>query len=390
MGEIGITRIEQYVADGRRWKPRKGESAMKTAFAWRLMPVSLALFLCSLIFDVAPIQAQTNRLTQDERNTIEVFRQASRGVVHINARSAIETRFEKHVGESSTGTGFVLDREGRILTAFHVIQDKNEIDVILSNGSRLSARLVGTAPRLDIALLEVDASEEELFPLPLGNSRALEVGQKVIAIGNPIGLHNTLTVGVVSALQRSVGDTAIELEDALIQTDAAINPGSSGGPLLNSAGEVVGINTAAIEMAQNVSFAIPIHFARRIIPDLIEMGHPYRPRLGFSGSVITPSIAKLFGLPLAQGFLVEEVLPNSQAADAGLRAGERVVVVSDKPYVLGGDIITAINGQPFTAPSQIAQSLLQSHPGQVLRLTVYRQGRELEIAIPLRKMQMQF
>ena len=363
---------------------------MRTPLTWRFTPLSLSFFLCFSLFAGRPSLAQTNRLTEDERNTIEVFRQASRGVVHINARSAVESRFEKQVGESSTGTGFVLDREGRILTAFHVIQDKNEIDVILSNGRRLSARLVGTAPRLDIALLQVDASEEELFPLPLGNSRALEVGQKVIAIGNPIGLHNTLTVGVVSALQRSLGDTAIELEDALIQTDAAINPGSSGGPLLNSAGEVVGINTAAIEMAQNVGFAIPVHFARRIIPDLIEMGHPYRPRLGFNGSVITPSIAKLFGLPLEQGFLVEEVLPNSQAASAGLRAGERVVVVSDKPYVLGGDIITAINGQPFTAPSQIAQSLLQSHPGQVLRLTVYRQGRELEITIPLRRMQMQF
>jgi len=191
-------------------------------------------------------------------------------------------------------------------------------------------------------------------------------------------------------MQRSVGNIAIELEDALIQTDAAINPGSSGGPRLNSAGEVVGINTAGIEMAQNVGFAIPIHFARRIIPDLIEMGHPYRPRLGFSGSMITPSIAKLFGLPLEQGFLVEEVLPNSQAAYAGLRAGERVVVVSNKSYVLGGDIITAINGQPLTALSQTAQTLLQSHPGQILRLTVYRQGRELEIAIPLRRMQMQF
>jgi S1-C subfamily serine protease len=271
-----------------------------------------------------------------------------------------------------------------------VIQDKNEIDVILSNGRRLSARLVGTAPRLDIALLQVDASEEELLPLPLGNSRALEVGQKVIAIGNPIGLHNTLTVGVVSALQRSLGDTAIELEDAMIQTDAAINPGNSGGPLLNSAGEVIGINTAMVEKAQNVGFAIPIHFVRRVIPDLIEMGHPYRPQLGFSGSEITPSIANLFGLPLEQGFLVEQVLPNSPAAYAGLRAGERIVVFRDKPYVLGGDIITAINGQPVTTPSQIAQTLLESHPGQVLRLSVFRRGQKLEIAIPLRKMQMQF
>lgn len=226
--------------------------------------------------------------------------------------------------------------------------------------------------------------------MALGDSSTLEVGQKVIAIGNPMGLHNTLTVGVISALNRSAGDMPVELQDALIQIDAAINPGSSGGPLLNSAGEVIGINRAVVQGAQNVGFAVPIYFARRIIPDLIEMGHPYRPQLGFSGSEVTPSIARLFGLPLERGFLVEEVLPNSPAADAGLRAGERIVVVSDKPYVLGGDIITAVNGVPVTTPSQIAHILLQSHPGQVLRLTVFRQGQEVEIAIPLRKMQMQF
>ncbi|OFV86613.1 MAG: hypothetical protein A3D93_06380 [Acidobacteria bacterium RIFCSPHIGHO2_12_FULL_67_30] len=360
---------------------------MRTHTLSVLKALSLALFV---LLGAGSVSAQTARLTEDERNTIEVFRRASRSIVHIEVRAAMESSFEKHVMEGGTGSGFVLDTEGRILTAFHVIEDKNQIDVILSGGRRLAARLVGTAPRLDIALLQVDAAKEELFPLPLGDSQELEVGQKVIAIGNPMGLHNTLTVGVVSALRRSLEGTPVELQDALIQTDAAINPGSSGGPLLNSAGEVVGINTANVPKAQNVGFAIPIHFARRVVPDLIEMGHPYRPQLGFSGSEITPSIAKLFGLPLESGFLVEEVLPNSPAAYAGLRAGERIVVLSDKPYVLGGDIITAINGEPFTAPSQIAHVLLDSRPGLDLRFTVFREGRTVEVVIPLAKMHMQF
>jgi S1-C subfamily serine protease len=218
----------------------------------------------------------------------------------------------------------------------------------------------------------------------------LQIGQKVIAIGNPLGLHNTITVGVVSALRRSIGETPIELQDALIQTDAAINPGSSGGPLLNSAGEVMGINTAIIKEAQNVGFAIPINFARRVIPDLIEMGHPYRPELGFSASEITPSIARLFGLPLERGLLIEEVLPGSPAALAGLRAGGRVVMVTERPYVLGGDIITAVNGRELSSSSELAHVLLEARPSQTFRLSVYRNGQKLEIPIRLQKMEMQF
>ena len=329
------------------------------------------------------------KLTEDERNTIELFKRASRGVVHISARTTMTSPFEKRTVESSTGTGFVIDGEGRILTVFHVIKDKNEITVVL--GSRqLTARLVGTAPQLDIALLQVDATKDELFPLPLGTSQDLEVGQKVIAIGNAVGLHNSLTVGVVSALKRSLDETAIELEDAFIQTDAAINPGNSGGPLLDSAGEVVGINDAILTNTQNMGFAIPIDLARAIIPDLIDMGHPYRPVLGFSGSEVTPSLAKLFGLPVERGFLVEVVLPRSPAQQAGLRAGTRFVMVSDRPYALGGDIIVGVNGEPFTSPSQLAQILLRSRPGQRLRFKVYRQGQTVEIELPLQKMQMEF
>ena len=361
----------------------KRSSIRNVVFSW------LLLMLTMLIAGL-PSWAQESRLAPDERNTVEVFRQASKGVVHISAQATMTSPFEKHSAESSTGTGFSIDAEGRILTAFHVIKDKDQITVILNNHHEFAARLLGTAPQLDIALLQVDAPKDELFPLVLGNSGSLEVGQKVIAIGNAAGLHNSLTVGVVSALQRSMGDTAVELEDALIQTDAAINPGNSGGPLLNSAGEVVGINDAIIERAQNIGFAIPIDVVRSVTPDLIEMGHPYRPVLGFSGSEITPSLAKLFGLPVDRGFLIEEVLPNSPAAGVGLRAGGRIVMVGQKPYVLGGDIIVGVDGEAFSAASQIAKSLLRSRPGQELRLQVYRQGRTADVSVPLLKMQMQF
>lgn len=330
-----------------------------------------------------------SKLTEDERNTIELFKRASRGVVHISARTTMTSPFEKHTMEVSTGTGFVIDDEGRILTAFHVIKDKNEITVVLG-ARQITARLIGTATQLDVALLQVDAPKDELFPLPLGTSQDLEVGQKVIAIGNAAGLHNSLTVGVVSALKRSLGETPIELVDAFIQTDAAINPGNSGGPLLNSAGEVIGINDAILTNAQNMGFAIPIDLARNIIPDLIDMGHPYRPVLGFSGSEVTPSLAKLFGLPVERGFMVEEVLPLSPAQRAGLRAGTRLVMVSDRPFALGGDIIVSVNDEPFTSPSQLAQILMRSRPGQRLKLRVYRQGRTVDIELPLQRMQMEF
>lgn len=346
--------------------------------------------LCVLISNLGLAQASKASLLEDERNTVNVFQAASRGIVHINARLTVSSPFETHAVDESTGTGFVIDEEGRIITAFHVVKDKDEIAVTLPGGKRFDAHLLGTAPQLDIALLQIDASKDLLFPIPLGHSEQLQVGQKVLAIGNALGLHNTLTVGVVSAVQRTMDDSAMELTDTVIQTDAAINPGNSGGPLLNSAGEVVGINDAMIRGAQNVGFAIPIDLARTVIPDLIEMGHAYRPVLGFSGSEITSSIAKLFGLPVEQGFLVEEVLPNSPAARAGLRSGTRVVIVGQKPYTIGGDIIVAINGEPITSSSQIAKTLLHSRPGQQLQLRLFRKGQTLDVSIPLFAMDMQF
>jgi S1-C subfamily serine protease len=351
---------------------------------------------CFALLSAIPILAGTvearddpARLTADERNTTAVFREASRGVVHVESRATTEARFEKGVIEAASGSGFVIDADGRILTNFHVVNGKNEVDVVLGSGRRVSARLIGTVPQLDVALLQVDAPRVELFPLPLGDSRSLQVGQKVLAIGNPFGLHNTLTVGVVSALDRSVPGVPVELKDALIQTDAAINPGNSGGPLLDSSGAVVGINTLG-GVAQGLGFAVPIHLARRVVGDLVAMGHAYRPDLGLEGAEITPAIARLFGLPVDRGILVEGVIPRSPAARAGLRAGERIIVSGDKVYALGGDVVTGINGEPVTSAATLARVLLEAHPGDVLRLTVDRSGQSLEILVPLEEMRMRF
>lgn len=350
--------------------------------------IGTALALSGALSAVA--QTSTKPLLSDETNTIQVFRQTSPGVVHINARLTVSSPFESHSVEESTGTGFLIDKEGRILTAFHVVKDKDEIAVTLTAGKHFAARLVGTAPQLDIALLQIDAPSEELFPLTLGSSETLQVGQKVLAIGNALGLHNTLSVGVISAVRRTMEESPLELADAVIQTDAAINPGNSGGPLLNSSGEVIGMNDAIIRGAQNLGFAIPIDLASAVVPDLIEMGHAYRPVLGFSGSEITPGVARLFGLPVEHGFLVEEVLPGSPAAIAGLRAGKRVVIVGQKPYTIGGDIIVAVNGNPVNSSSEIAKALLHARPGELLRLQLFRQGKTFEVAMPLTAMDMHF
>ncbi len=360
---------------------------MKRIVGW--IQVGIAVLATAVI-----CQAQSVKLTADEQNTIAVFRQASRGVVYITARTFASSPSEGPAVETtdaSAGTGFVIDREGRVLTAFHIIQNRDDITVSVGT-KQVVARLVGTAPQLDIALLQIDMPKDEIFPVPLGTSQDLAVGQKVLAIGNAAGMGNSLTVGVVSAVGRSLDSSTVELEDAFIQTDAAINPGNSGGPLLNSAGQVVGINDAILKNAQNMGFAIPIDLVHSVLPDLIAMGHPYKPMLGFTGSEVTSSMAKLFGLPVKHGFMVEEVLPGSPAQAAGLRGGTRMVAltVGDKPYMLGGDIIVAMDGEPFTSAAQLARILLRSRPGEKLRLTVYREGQTEDVELPLEKMRMEF
>ncbi|MBI1999728.1 MAG: trypsin-like peptidase domain-containing protein [Acidobacteria bacterium] len=328
----------------------------------------------------------TNLLPPDEQNTVDVFRRSSPAVVHINARQKVILKFEDITPKSGVGTGFFIDQQGHILTNFHVIEESNQIEVVLGNGRRLNASLVGTAPGLDLAVLSVQVPELDITPLSFGNSDTVAIGQKAVVLGHPLALHNTLTVGVVSALQRTLEDLSPELEDSVIQTDAAINPGNSGGPLLNSKGEVVGIVTAAAREAQNLGFAIPSNFAKRVIPDLISMGHPYQPVLGFSGQTLNRYLSTLFGIPIQEGFLVEEVAFGSPAYAAGLRAGERAVTIGERTVVLGGDIITAVNGEKVATLGEIARGLRSGRPGQTVTFTLYRDGQLVPVKFVLQRM----
>ena len=341
----------------------------------------------ALLVQAGASSAVPSSFTADEQNTIAVFNKARQGVVHIKVSQRESEHFGTRTFAEGMGSGFLIDRDGNILTNYHVIGASNRIEVHLPNGRVAVARVVGTAPTLDLAMLSIDLEPaDEVEPLPLGDSDTLVVGQKLIAVGHPLALHNTLTVGVLSALGRSLPDAPPELRETLIQTDAAINPGSSGGPLLNSAGEVIGITTAVAVDAQNLGFAVPINPARRIIPDLIEMGHPYRPSLGIEGIEITPELTDLFGLTRRSGVLVARIEPGSLAERAGLRAGARIVLLNETTYVLGGDIITAINGKEISSASQIMRILLESHPGDELRLSVLRDKVFHEVDIRLAPM----
>lgn len=338
----------------------------------------LSVLIVALWVSGAPAQT-TEGLLPDEQNTVDIFRRVSPAIVHVNARQQLSLKFEEITPKSGVGTGFFFDRQGHILTNFHVIEDSNQIAVVLGDGRQLPARLVGTAPGLDLAVLSVELPPSEITPLAFGDSDALLVGQKVLAVGNPLGLHNTLTAGIVSSTHRTLELLSLELEDSVIQTDTAINPGNSGGPLLNSKGEVIGIVTAMASDAQNLGFAIPSNVARRVIPDVMNMGHPYQPTLSFRGQPLDRYLSNMFGIPLEKGFLVEEVDIGGLVEMAGLRAGRRAVTTGQRTVVLDGDIITAINGNKVATLGDISRALLSARPGQKVTLTIYRGGRFLPI-----------
>ena len=314
----------------------------------------------------------------DELNTIAVFRDASRGVVHVTTRTKPLPNAAS--GPGGVGTGFVLDQEGHVVTAYHVVEGRDDILATLPSGERYVARVVGTSRGYDVALLRIDARRSQLVPLKLGDSTRLQVGQKVLAIGNGYGLHNSLSVGVVSALDRTLRGGAPELQASFIQTDAAINPGNSGGPLLNSDGEVVGINDAMNPDAQSIGFAIPIHLIRSVLPDLVRMGHVYRPNLGFSGSMV-----RLEDAGGGMGFAVQDVMDDSPAARGGLRAGRRYSGDADAPEP--GDVIVGIDGKQIVNAGDLSRAITSSTPGAHMLLQVRRGSRVVFLRVTMPEMQ---
>ncbi|HEX9759904.1 MAG TPA: trypsin-like peptidase domain-containing protein [Candidatus Acidoferrales bacterium] len=327
-------------------------------------------------------------LTSDEEVNVRVYRQASPAVANIVTRAVEYNFFFGAVPSEGAGSGFVIDQQGHILTNFHVVQGAQEIEVTLGDQTRYQAKVVGGDPRNDVALLKIDPKGRKLTVLPFGDSRSIQVGQRVLAIGNPFGFQSTLTTGVISALGRTVSTGRESFIDEAIQTDAAINRGNSGGPLLNSAGEVIGMNTAIFTPSgttAGIGFAIPIHTARQIAQDLITDGRVRRAYLGVEGTPLAmlPGLSDALKLPVQEGFLVERVTPGGPADRAGIRGGNRAVRVGLYQLLIGGDVLVAINGQKIEDQQGLTILLNRQRPGDEIVLTIYRGQQKMDVRIRL-------
>jgi S1-C subfamily serine protease len=295
-------------------------------------------------------------------------------------------------GGIATGSGFVVDGEGHILTNNHVIEGADNIEVKLGDSeTEYKAEVVGTDPASDLALLKVDAPSGELHPLTLGDSSKAEVGDPVVAIGNPFGLDRTVTSGIVSALQRQIQAPNGFSIDNVIQTDAAINPGNSGGPLINAEGEVIGINSqietggSGSEGNVGIGFAIPINTAKAEIAELEAKGEVEHAYLGIEGGSITPQLAKALNLPVDEGVIVQSVVSGGPADKAGVEGGDTSATIDGAEVTLGGDIITAIDGKKVAGMDEVIEFVNGAKPGESVELEILRDGQHKTAEVTLGK-----
>ena len=328
----------------------------------------------------------------------DIYKRAAPGVVQVTSTTVVNVPadplfgnplFPQQQRQQSLGSGFVVDKAGHIVTNFHVVDGAKEVRVSFSNGGNMKATLVGTDPSSDLAVLKIDASSRALTPLPLGDSDQTKVGDPVVAIGNPFGLDRTVTAGIVSAIQRAITAPNGYTIDHVIQTDAAINHGNSGGPLLNGLGQVIGVNSQ-IETGDSgssgnvgVGFAVPSNTVKTVIAQLIRQGHIDRAFIGIGAVPITGDLARVFRLPVSSGLLVQSVQPGSGAAMAGLKAGTTQVVLAGESYNLGGDIIVGAGGTPVTTLDKLRDVVAAKKPGDKLRLEVYRGSKKISIDVQL-------
>ena len=316
----------------------------------------------------------------------EIFSRASPAVVSIAATSINPYRLSDRV-RHVVGSGFFIDAAGLVLTNAHVVFNRQSIRVTLDDGTDVAAELVGADPIFDIAVVRIPKPSDGMLPtIALGDSDRLRVGEDVVAIGNPLGLDQTLTRGIVSAINRILPETPLSLFEPLIQTDTPINPGNSGGPLLNRCGEVIGITTSLLADAQSISFAVPINLAKAVLPALLERGRVVRPWIGFHGQLVDEAVRDLLRIPLVEGLLVEVIEPGSPAERAGLRGGQLEIAISGREFLFGGDIVTTMNGTRLTSEEHLLEAMRAAAVGDTLRLTVYRRGEylDLEYVLPER------
>jgi S1-C subfamily serine protease len=321
-------------------------------------------------------------LAADERSTIEIFRRSSPAVVYITTLDKVVNLWTMNVMAvpRGTGSGFVWDEQGHVVTNFHVVAGARVAQVRLSDQRTFEATLVGASPAHDLAVLKISVPERKPQALPLGSSGDLLVGQRVMAIGNPFGLDHSLTTGVISALDRSIDNDDGGQIHHLIQTDASINPGNSGGPLLDSAGRLIGVNTAIFSpsgASAGIGFAVPADTVNRVVPELIAFGAYRRPSLGF---VVLDRLSEVVSRQLGvSGLVIQQVEPGSPAANAGLR-GTRL---SGNGTIIPGDVVQSLDGQPIRLPGDLERLLDGKRLGERVTLGLWRDGQGLTVTLPL-------
>ena len=322
-------------------------------------------------------------LDAEEQNNISVYHKNIGSVVNVTSRVMAYDFFNGLEPQEGQGSGFIIDKEGHILTNYHVIADARQVEVTLHNRKKYRATIVGVDRSHDLAVILIKAAD--LTPMVLGDSRNLQVGQKVYAIGNPFGLSGTLTRGIVSSI-RSVQEPDGMTIDEAIQTDAAINPGNSGGPLLNWHGEVIGINTmiaSNVGQSAGIGFAIPINTAKAVLNDLMTLGRVRRPALGVRTIPISPELADQMGLPADYGLLIVEAPAGGAAARAGLHGGSERAFLGNTPIMLGGDLIVGIDDQKVENQQDLSQIMNSHRAGDTVRVIFYRGKNKSEVNVTL-------
>jgi S1-C subfamily serine protease len=327
--------------------------------------------------------AGAESLDAEEQNNINVYRKNISSVVNITSRAVTFDFFYGLVPEEGQGSGFIIDKDGHIITNYHVIANARQVEVTLNNRKKYRAEIVGTDRSHDLAVIQIKAPD--LQPTTLGDSSNLQVGQRVYAIGNPFGLAGTLTRGIVSSI-RSVQEPDGMTIDEAIQTDAAINPGNSGGPLLNGHGDVIGINTmiaSNVGQSAGIGFAIPINTAKAVINDLVTLGRVRRPALGVKTLPIDPDLADQLGLAADYGLLIVQAVPGGAADRAGLRGGSERAFLGNVPIMVGGDLIVGIDEQKIETQQDLAQIMNKHRAGDTVRVDVYRGKKKMQVQVTL-------
>ena len=331
----------------------------------------IVLFLV-LVLNFVPANG-VSRLSDDEQENIRIYEKSSRAVVNISNIAVNYDFFYRAIpAESGSGTGFIIGKSGTIITNYHVVENASKLIVTLSNNSQWPGKLIGADPNNDLAIVRIQAPADNYDILEFSDSNDIVVGQKVLALGNPFGLRQTLTTGIISALGRTIAAKNGRKIEGIIQTDAAINPGNSGGPLLDSEGKVIGINTAIIGSAGSVGigFAVPSNTALRILPDLLEYGYVRRPWLGIEP--IPTVYLRRIGIDVPDGLLIASVVTGASADQAGLRGATRTVKVGRYKVPWGGDIITHINGSPVFTMEDLAQQIETRKSGDEVTISYIR------------------